>query len=238
MKPYYEHAGITIYLGDARDLVAQFQADAIITDPVWPNSIFPHVEDPEELLSSALHEASVERVVVHIGCDSDPRFLRAVHGRWKFIRSCNLDYAKPNYKGRILYGGDVAYVFGEPPPPIPRGEGLTGMKLLPGRFISTRSDPSQHRKNWNGSNKRFTRNTLEYSKLPHPCPRRLEHVQWLVKWFGGGSVLDPFGGSGTTALACKKLGIPCTLIEIEERFCELAANRLQQEVFLFEESES
>lgn len=48
-----------------------------------------------------------------------------------------------------------------------------------------------------------------------------------VVW--GGSVIDPFAGSGTTGLACKLLGIPCTLIEIEEKFCELAVSRLQQE---------
>ena len=44
-------------------------------------------------------------------------------------------------------------------------------------------------------------------------------------------VLDPFLGSGTTALACQLLGRRCIGIEIEEKYCEIAANRCQQMVF-------
>ena len=48
MKPYYEHAGITIYHGDCREILPQISAETVITDPVWPNSIFPKVIDPEQ----------------------------------------------------------------------------------------------------------------------------------------------------------------------------------------------
>lgn len=41
-------AGITIYHGDARDFVYDIHAESIITDPVWPNSVFPEVENPEQ----------------------------------------------------------------------------------------------------------------------------------------------------------------------------------------------
>lgn len=40
-------------------------------------------------------------------------------------------------------------------------------------------------------------------------------------------------GSGTTLRACKDLNIPCVGIELEEKYCEIAANRLRQEVFDF-----
>lgn len=245
MTPYYQHGGISIYHGDARLLAPLLPAvDAVITDPIWPNSakVFPGI-DAQALLEDTLQgftssvdfqqyaEPRAKRVVIHMGCDSDPRFLAAVPDCWPFIRVCDLDYARPTYKGKIVQGGDIAYVFGALPTDL-------GRKLLPGRYISTRSDKLFQRSTWIAKDKHFTRRkdiriAHDADALPHPCPRRLQHVRWLVKWFGGSSVCDPFLGSGTTALACKSLGIACTAIEIEERYCEISAKRLEQEVLAF-----
>jgi hypothetical protein len=66
----------------------------------------------------------------------------------------------------------------------------------------------------------------------HPSPKPLKAMQWLVSRFSG-TVIDPFMGSGTTLVAAKNLGRQAVGIEIEERYCEVAAKRLSQEVFEF-----
>jgi site-specific DNA-methyltransferase (adenine-specific) len=63
----------------------------------------------------------------------------------------------------------------------------------------------------------------------HPTQKPLP----LMRWCSGmtsGTILDPFMGSGTTLVAAKSLGRKAIGIEIEERYCEIAANRCRQEV--------
>jgi hypothetical protein len=234
VKPYYEQGSITIHCGDARDLVGQVQVESIITDPIWPNSVFPGI-DPKKLLGDVLAAANeaVERVVIHLGCDSDPRFLEAVPSRWPFLRVCWLDYARPSYKGRLLYGSDVAYVFGVPPAP------RKGHHLMPGKCMAQRTGfkiqreiggPTSDQKNY-----RRNKQLVDVQRA-HPCPRRIQHVQWLVNHFAGASLVDPFCGSGTTILAAKEAGVRGVGIEIEERYCEIAVKRLAQGV-LFQNEE-
>lgn len=230
IKPYYEEAGIVIYHADCRDVLPQLEkVDAVITDPVWPNCehLYPGV-NAEKLLRETLAVASVSRVVIQLGCYSDPRILIAVPAKFPFIRECDLEYACPSYRGRVLNTGDIAYVFGVPPPP------RKGAFVLPGKCTAKRNDRGFVRLNWDVKNRRKERSGMAHlERLPHPTPRRVEHVRWLVKWFGGDGLVDPFCGSGTTLLAAKAMGIRAIGIEINERYCEIAAHRLRQSVFDF-----
>ncbi len=214
MKPYYDHAGITIFHGDCREVLPSLRADTIITDPVWPNATADLVgrEDPFRLLRDCLSlvDESTKRLAIQLGCDSDPRFLLAVPSWWKFFRVCWLDTAQPNYKGRLLDGTTPAYLFGEPPPPIP------GRMVIAGMWRDNSAAPRIR----NG----------------HPCPRKIGQVSWIVKQWSDKAdvILDPFMGSGTTILAAKNLGRRAIGIEIEEKYCEIAVKRLAQEVFAFD----
>jgi hypothetical protein len=214
IEPYYEHAGIQIFHGDCREVMTQLVenvADVIITDPVWPNATaqLTGYENPAELLKEAAVEFPrlTNRVVIHLGADSDPRILSSITDSLPFFRVCWLRYARPHYKGRILYGSDVAYCFGEPP------KSKTGRHIISGEYTDSISDGKQ---------------------AAHPCPRKLNHAAWLVSRFADGLVLDPFSGSGTNLLAAKNAGLAALGIEIEERYCEIAAKRLSQEVLQLE----
>jgi len=64
----------------------------------------------------------------------------------------------------------------------------------------------------------------------HPCPKPLAWAKWLIAKSTAQTVLDPFMGSGTTLRAAKDLGRKAIGIEIEERYCEIAAKRMSQMV--------
>ncbi len=210
MKPYYQDEWVTIYHGDCREILPQLpKVDLLLTDPVWPNADagLEGQDRAAELLAETLQllPVGVKRLAIHIGCDTDPRFLAAVPLKYEFFRVCWLRYIQPHYKGRLLYNSDIVYLFGEPPKPTER------QFLIPGYTEDTSSDGKQS---------------------DHPCPRKIWHTKWLVKWWSelGETILDPFLGSGTTAVAAKTLNRRCIGIEIEEKYCKIAADRCSQDV--------
>lgn len=69
-------------------------------------------------------------------------------------------------------------------------------------------------------------------KNAHPHEKPLSVIGSLLEILKPESVIDPFLGSGTTAVACLERNIPFVGIEIEKQWCELAAHRLSQDVML------
>jgi len=237
IKPYYQDEWTTLYLGDCREILPELgPCETIITDPTWPDADVPIIgqDNPYQLFAEMCEAipAGTNRLVVQLACDSDPRFLAGIPKKWPFLRVCWLDYARPSYKGRLLYTGDVAYAYGIPPAYI------TGRQVMSGMCRSTKSDKLFERHthaSWKG--KCFTGRDDEdqngINNLPHPCPRRLQHVQWLVHQFSDNQVIDPFNGSGTTAVASKYLNRKYIGIEIVEVYLELTIKRLSQSVMDF-----
>ncbi len=76
-------------------------------------------------------------------------------------------------------------------------------------------------------------NTLNFSKGPekgHPCPKPLSLWEWLIERFSkeGDIILDPFIGSGTTAVVAQKRNRNFIGIDINPDYCEITEQRLKQ----------
>jgi site-specific DNA-methyltransferase (adenine-specific) len=216
MKPYYEHAGITIYHGDCREILPTLPlCESIVTDPVWPNcplGLLAGSDHPQGLFVDFGEEVKWgKRAVFILRYDSDPRFLWPVP--LPYARAVILPYVIPSYIGRWLGGEEIAYCFGDPIP------SRAGQKVIPGRAPS--QQPGGRKANG------------------HPCSRAYRHMEYLVRWWSEPeeTVLDPFCGSGTTLAAAKNMARKAIGIEIEERYCEISAKRLSQEVLSFENEE-
>jgi len=88
-----------------------------------------------------------------------------------------------------------------------------------------------HRQNYRGF-------TTAQDPKQHPMQKPLRLMRWVLSLpeTPSGTLLDPFMGSGTTLRAAKDLNRHAIGIEIEEKYCEIAAKRMSQEVFDFTEA--
>lgn len=174
--------------------------DAVITDPIWPDTdVFNGVNARGLFRAASNHFARIStRAAIHLGCDSDPSMADVPS--MKFFRVCWLRYARPHYKGRLLYGADVAYLYGDPP------KSRLGNHVISGEACKTQSTG---------------RTTI------HKCERSIEHVEFLVRIWSENIVLDPFAGSGTTGVAAVQLGRKFLGFEIDPDYCELANKRIE-----------
>jgi len=195
----------TLYHGDCLGY-GLHQCDTVITDPVWPNcppGLLAGADGRQDkLLKKALSRIDCRTVVIILGFDSDPRFLSAVPTHLPYIRSQQLPYAMPGYRGRLLGGDEIAYIFGE----IPKGNGV-----IPGR-LRTETRPKAQR------------------STGHPCPRSDTHLEQLVRYWSrdGETVLDPFMGTGSTGVAATSSGRQFTGFEIDGKFFDIAVSRITQ----------
>lgn len=198
---------LVIYHGDARQLIGKAEGmQSCITDPIWPNhsKVFK-IEDAATTLWSTLSllPESIKHVVIVMGCDSDPRWLReAVPMKYPFLKTQILEFCAPCRKGRNLYTNLNAYCFGEWPKSRP------GARVIPSKYMSVESEK---RLRW------------------HPTPMRVTHCQYLVRWWGRGGVVDPFAGSGSFGVACKRMKVPYIGFEINENYVEKANRRIENE---------
>jgi DNA modification methylase len=90
---------------------------------------------------------------------------------------------------------------------------------------------AEGKKRWNGGGHHaYWEHGVERVAREHPTQKPESLMREIVTQFtdAGDLILDPFGGSGTTAVAAKRLGRRCIFVEREEKYCEIAAKRLSQ----------
>ena len=210
MKPYYERNGITIYHGDCRDHLGLHDPDVMLTDPPfgigyyagnWAHRSLPRAFAGDE--SSALRDQ------VLIWWHPRPAL---VFGSWKTPRPLETrmvliwDTKGANGMGALDLPWKPAhqeiYVI---------GKGFSGHRGTDVLSVA----PVQ--------------STAKNGRL-HPAQKPVRLLALLMDKCPPGVVLDPFMGSGSTLVAAKQEGREAVGIEIEERYCEIAANRLAQEV--------
>lgn len=213
MKPYYQDdkAGITIYHGDCRDVLLSLEAESVdvtITDPPYG---FRKADWDESFPLYWLEDAA-----------------RITRRAIAVMPGINNLYALPRAIGKFEYRWMLS---------IHLTNGMTRGLMGFGNWIpvTVYASPgvSLHRQQQDA-----TAVPIVGDMPDHPSPKPLRAMTWLVSRFENGTILDPFMGSGSTLRAAKDLGRRAIGIEIEERYCEIAAKRLQQEVMpLFAESE-
>ena len=74
----------------------------------------------------------------------------------------------------------------------------------------------------------------EVKRIGHPTPKPLTLMEQLVRKCPPGVVADPFAGSGATLIAARNLGRKAIGVELEEKYCEIIAKRLDQQVIDFD----
>lgn len=206
MKPYYEHAGITIYHGDCREVLPTVGGvDLIVTDPPYnvginygsgTNDNMSREQFVEWARQWFVECRRVSRTVLVCGQARLPDY--AIIEPWKWL----LCWWKPAAMGR----SPVGFCNWEPVAMWGEGSGA-GCDFIKAPIVS------------------------DAALDGHPCPKPLAWAKGLIALFPKAkTVLDPFAGSGTTLVAAKDLGRRAIGIEIEERYCEIAARRLSQEV--------
>lgn len=206
--PYYDRDGITIYHGDCRVIVPSLpQVDLLLTDP------------PYGIEYQSAWRIDWQRKPKIQGDDEFPLWLFDLEPRHGTLVWCRWDILTrlPQPKSFIVWDkgrhsmGDLKHEFGRQ---------WEACAFYPG---------PQHQ---------FKRRPVDVircdcvppARLVHPCEKPLGAIRPLIAAHPSETLLDPYMGSGATLIAAKLERRRAIGIEIEEKYCEIAAERLRQRV--------
>lgn len=226
--PYYQDELVTLYHGDCLEITEWLDADVLVTDPpygrAWRQGLIKERRYPKAM-NAASHDG--------IAGDSSTEVRDAVLTAW---------------------GDERPYVaFGDLMLSPPAGVKLVciyhksvGNAGLRGAIDGVRRDAEaiylggKRRSGIGGRSSVFryggaisgTEGIATATGHPHTKPVGL--MEALISLTPAGSIADPFAGSGSTLVAARNLGRRVVGVELEERYCEIAAKRLAQQAFDFE----
>lgn len=223
--PYYTDEHVTLYHGNCLEVDAWLAADVLVTDPPYGIGWEQGTYSGPKTATDQWHKIAAQDGIKH---DTDTGARDAVLSRWgtgrpsvvfgSFKASApsavvqTLVWKKPIQAGVVGattgYRTDVELVFLLGPHikrPAARSSVLESQSLM-GRQL-----------------------------YGHPHSKPVGVLEHLIEWMPTGIVADPFAGSGSTLIAARNLGRKAVGVEIEERYCELIARRLDQQCFDFGE---
>ena len=235
-KPYFDDGTVTIYLGDCLEVLPQLgPVDHVITDP--PYNVSEEGSDIRHAGTGLLAQRRDFGEWDRSGWQPGPFMVSAfplmrAGGSLLAFTSDRLLSAYREFEGTHPRGTLVWEKTNPPPTPRPSYVSAT-------EWIVWLQKPGA-KATWNGSG--FTLNILRYpicggrERGEHPTQKPLALFKELIDRHTdpGETILDPFMGSGTTLRAAKDLGRKAIGIEIEERYCEIAAKRMSQSVLALE----
>lgn len=209
MTPYFQRDGITIYHGDCRDILPALQVDTICADP--PYGIKLHSRKGGGSRSTKGVAALNDYRIIGDDQPFDPAHLL-------------------NYRRVILWGGNH---FASRLPDTrcwlvwDKRRGGKSDDQADAEIAWTNFDePTRlYSHLWRG----MIKDSEKDQRRVHPTQKPVSLMQWCLGIAKPqGLVCDPYMGSGSTLRAAMDMGFPCVGIELEERYCEAAARRLEQ----------
>lgn len=238
MRPYYEDSAVTLYHGDCREVLPQLEpVEHVITDPPYEAEAHTQARRVkrgfEVGTARTKHEMRVEVLPFPAITEEERHFVATEIGRlaqrWALV-FCQAEAAGAWEDSLVLAGLArkrwCVWVKPDGQPQFSGDRPGVGYETIVACHAPGRS-------RWNGGGKVGVFTHIKNDgkgQAPHPTTKPEPLMSELVTLFTdqGETILDPFGGSGTTAVAAKRLGRRCVLIEREEKYCEVAAKRLQQ----------
>lgn len=217
MTPYYDHGGITIYHGDCREIIPS----------LWQSGVDLLIADPPYGVNYIVAPQVVGRGHRRILMGGKP----PVFGDDKPFDPSHLTL----FKRAILFGANH---YSDKLPVS--GGWIVWDKTGGGRgprnsfadvelaWSNLRKTPTIKHHLWKG----LVRDSEAGDTVLHPTQKPVALMAWLINEYTqpGQLILDPYMGSGPVLVAAKMSARRAIGIEIEERYCEIAAKRLQQEV--------